>query len=149
MTKEQTIAIMAILGAFYSGGKNDPKAQAAAWYMVLSKYDFETAQRAVVKFAENDTRDYATFPTVGKIVEAIRQEERESVRPFKEIKMAISYGRDYSTLSAESKALIGELEYEYWSGKDAVWFEQHTGQLYNILKENALGQNRNRLAAET
>ena len=51
MTKEECVKIMAMLGAFYSGGKNDPKIQAAAWYKILYKYDFETADKAVLKQA--------------------------------------------------------------------------------------------------
>lgn len=138
---------MAILGAFYSGGKNDPKQQAQAWHMILEKYDFETAKSAVLKFAENDTRDYATFPAVGKIVEAIREEEKHNAKPYNEIKMAISYGRDYESLSEVSKSLIDKGEYNYWRSKDALWFEQNAHQLYESLGKRI--EDNRRLASAT
>ena len=143
MTKQETIQIMAMLGAFYSGGKNDPRIQAEAWYLILKKYDFETAKVAVLKFAENDTRDYATFPAVGKIVEAIRIEEKARMKPIYEIKMSISHGRRYEDIDTYCKSLITKDMYNEWLSMDAELFEQKSSKLIEALKN----ENRNRLTA--
>ena len=143
MSKQETIMIMAMLGAFYAGGKNDPKTQADAWYMILRKYDFETAKVAVLKFAENDVRDYATFPAVGKIVEAIRAEEKARMKPIYEIKMSISHGKKYDDIDIYCKSLISRDMYNEWLSMDAELFEQNSSKLIEALKH----ENSNRLTA--
>ena len=56
--------------------------QVNAWHMILQKYDFDDAKEAVLNFAEHDTREYATFPAVGLIVNEIRkvQKSRKDVK---------------------------------------------------------------------
>lgn len=138
MTKEETVKIMAMLGAFYSGGKNDPKVQANAWYLILAKYDYKIASKAVLHFAENDTRDYATFPAVGKIVAEIKAEEARTKAPINETIRAISYGRSYQTLSANAKALITESSYNEWLSINAEEFAGMTDKLAMILGDTQL-----------
>lgn len=149
MTKEETVKIMALLGAFYAGGKNDPKIQAQAWYMILYKYDFETAKCAVLKYAENDKREYATFPAVGNIVCAIKKETAERNRPVREVIVNVSYGRDYKTLSPEAQKLISETEYNLWLKVDAQEFQNNSARYADLLKQkrsfllgDSNGQNR-------
>lgn len=134
MTKQETIKIMALLGAFYAGGKNDPKIQAEAWYMVLYKYDFEVAKVAVLRFAENDKREYATFPTVGCIVNAIKEEEYVRNRPIKEIMRGVSYGTSYSNLSEGAHKLISEEQYKEWLNINAETFQHDAEHYENLLK---------------
>lgn len=136
MTETETIKIMAMLGAFYSGGKNDPKLQAKAWYLVLGKYPYRVAERAVLRFAENDTREYATFPTVGKIVAEIKAEQDRISKPVKEIVTNISYGREYTQLTDGAKALISEEMYKEWLNVNAEEFANKAGTLSNLLREN-------------
>lgn len=136
MTKTECIKIMAMLGAFYSGGKNDPKMQAEAWYLILGKYPYRIAEQAVLHFAENDTREYATFPTVGKIVEEIRAEQKRIDKPIGEIIRNISYGRDYVQLSKEAKALIDEEVYGEWLKMNAEDFANKSDILADLLKGN-------------
>lgn len=136
MTETECIKIMAMLGAFYSGGKNDPKMQAKAWYLILGKYPYRIAEQAVLHFAENDTREYATFPTVGKIVEEIRAEQKRIDKPIGEIIRNISYGRDYVQLSREAKALIGEEVYGEWLNMNAEDFANKSDILADLLKGN-------------
>lgn len=136
MTKTECIKIMAMLGAFYSGGKNDPEMQAKAWYLILGKYPYRIAEQAVLHFAENDTREYATFPTVGKIVEEIRAEQKRIDKPIGEIIRNISYGRDYVQLSKEAKALIDEEVYDEWLKMNAEDFANKSDILADILKGN-------------
>lgn len=136
MTKEETIKIMALLGAFYAGGKNDPKVQAQAWYMILYKYDFNIAKCAVLRFAENDNRDYATFPAVGKIVEAIKAETAMREKPIKEIMLGISYGTGYGNLSSEAQKLITADMYTDWLKIDAYVFQRDAEHYMDILRVN-------------
>ena len=122
MTKEETVKIMSMLGAFYSGSKNNAKMQAAAWHMILEKYDFEIAQKAVLNFAENDTRDYATFPAVGVIVREIRNQQYLDAKPIKEVIRAISYGKGYEDISDDAKRIISKEVYNKWLKIDAEEF---------------------------
>ena len=122
MTKEETVKIMTMLGAFYSGSKNNAKMQAAAWHMVLEKYDFEIAQKAVLNFAENDTREYATFPAVGVIVREIRAQQQLEAKPIKEVIRSISYGKGYEDISDDAKRIISKEVYNKWLKVDAEEF---------------------------
>lgn len=122
MTKEETVKIMSMLGAFYSGSKNNAKMQAAAWHMILEKYDFEIAKKAVLNFAENDTREYATFPAVGVIVREIRNQQMLEAKPIKEVIRAISYGKGYEDISDDAKRIISKDVYNKWLKIDAEEF---------------------------
>lgn len=136
MTKTECIQIMAMLGAFYSGGKNDPKLQAEAWYLVLSKYPYRIAEQAVLHFAENDTREYATFPAVGVIVAEIRKCEAEMDKPIKEIVRAVAYGYDYTQLSYTARSLISEESYNEWLAMDAEEYACKMNVLADSLKSH-------------
>jgi hypothetical protein len=138
MTKEETIKILAMLGAFYGGGKTDPKAQVNAWHCILNKYDFKEAERAVLRFAENDVRDYATFPAVGKIVRAIKEEHQRNRAAVNEVIRSISYGRGYESMSNEAKALISEAGYNHWLGVDAEDFANRSNELASFLQREQL-----------
>ena len=122
MTKEETVKIMTMLGAFYSGSKNNAKMQAASWHMILEKYDFEIAQKAVLTFAENDTREYATFPAVGVIVREIRNQQQLEAKPIKEVIRSISYGKGYEDISDDAKRIISKEVYNKWLKIDAEEF---------------------------
>lgn len=134
MTKHETIQIMAMLGAFYGAGKSNPEVMAEGWYLILEPYDYNTASRAVLSFAKNDTRDYATFPTVGNIVRYIEEEARKEQAPVKEIVRAISYGWDYDQLSSEAMRLISEERYDSWLKMDAEEFSNKAHIMAEALK---------------
>lgn len=136
MTKEETVKIMAMLGAFYAGGKNDPKMQANAWHLILAKYDYRIASKAVMTFAENDRREYATFPAVGCIVQAIKDEQTKEEKPIKEITHNLFYGMDYINLSDEARNLISEERYNEWLKMNAEEFASNHTELTETLKEN-------------
>ena len=136
MTKKEVVQIMAILGAFYSGGKNDPAVQAEVWYRILADYDYATAEAAVYHFAKNDTRDYATFPTVGKIVEAIRKQQKRFFAPYTEVIRGIENGRPYSLLGASAKKVISEDKYEEWLDINAEAFIQNEDHYMSMLIKN-------------
>ena len=135
MTKQECIQILAMLGAFYGGGKTDPKTQVQAWHTILQKYPYYIAERAVINFAENDVRDYATFPAVGKIVQAIRDEMMKNDAPIKEIVRAIAYGHEYDYISNDAKRLISESKYNEWLSMDAEVFSQRSWVLSQSLRD--------------
>lgn len=138
MAKNETLMILAMLNAFYAGGKNDPKEQAVAWHMILGKYDFEDAKEAVLTFAENDTRQYASFPTVGLIVNEIRKIKNCKEGRINEIMLGVSYGRTYDMISEEARSLISEEKYNEWLAIDAVEFSENAGAFRDTLKQNQL-----------
>ena len=138
MTEMETIKIMEVLDAFYAGGKNDPGQQALAWHYVFKKYDFNDAINAVFRFAENDTRDYASFPTPGKIVAEIKAEEARNTATIKEIIRSVGYGRDYCELSESAKALIPEKSYSKWLNIKADEFAEHQDKYARFLKDRQL-----------
>lgn len=107
MTKQQTTVIMAKLSAFYGQGKSDPKMMTNAWHEVLRDYDFLTASNAVTQYAKHDMREYATFPTVGVIVDAIRKEEGVKNRIFN----SLFRGCVYQELHERAKEIITEEQY--------------------------------------
>lgn len=133
MTKEETIKIMAMLNAFYAGGKNDPKAQATAWHLVLQKYDYKVASEAIVLFAERDTREYATFPAVGNIVECINEVQNGKDFVVREILFRIQMGQSYEGLRF-GKELISEDEFYEWLSIDAEKFAADVEKYATILR---------------
>lgn len=140
MTKKETIQIMAMLGAFYGAGKSNPEIMAEGWYLILKSYDFETARKAVLTFAKNDTRDYATFPAVGKIVQSIEEEMRKDHAPIKEIVRAVSYGYGYDQLSDVAKDNISEDHYNEWLDMDAEEFANNAKILSEQLRNGTRGR---------
>lgn len=134
MTKKETIQIMALLSAFYGAGKGNPDIMADGWFLVLEPYDFEIAQKAVLNYAKNDTREYASFPTVGNIVKCIEDEMRKEQAPVKEVVRAISYGWKFDQLSKEAQNLIGEERYKTWMKMDAEEFANKAMVMAETLK---------------
>ena len=139
MTREETLKILAMLNAFYAGGKNDPQQQLAAWHLILQKYDYSIAKQAVVNFAEHDVRDYATFPAVGVIISEIRKCETEMEKPIKEIIHRIVMGLDYYGLSVDGQKLISEQQYNEWLRINAEEFANHTKDYADILRRRRDG----------
>lgn len=134
MTKHETIKIMAILSGFYGQGKSNPEVMAEGWYLILEPYDYEPTYKAVLNYAKNDTREYATFPTVGNIVRCIEEEMRKSEAPIKEIVRSISYGKDYSQLSESAKNNISEDRYNSWLNMDAEEFSNKAHIMAETLR---------------
>ena len=134
MTQTETIKVLELLNAFYAGGKNDPQQQVIAWHLILQDYDFQDAMNAVLSYAKNDRREYAQFPTVGRIIEEIEREQNRKQGIIKEVITAISYGRKYSMISEKAKALIGEEEYNSWLYEDAEKFSRQAGVLESALR---------------
>lgn len=74
---------------------------------MLQDYDFLTANNAVTQYAKHDMREYATFPTVGVIVDAIRKEEGVKNRIFN----SLFRGCTYPELQERAKEIITEKQY--------------------------------------
>lgn len=129
MTKEQTTLIMAKLSAFYGQGKSDARMMAIAWHEVLREYDFLTASNAVTQFAKHDLREYAAFPTVGCIVEAIEKEQSMKQRIFN---FAFN-NRLYEELPERAKEIISKDKFD--------WFkEQHSEDYLRKNKDKILAK---------
>lgn len=135
MTKQETIQIMAMLGAFYGAGKSNPEIMADGWHIILEPYDFDMARKAVLNYAKNDVRDYASFPTVGNIVKCINDEIAKDEAPVKEIVRAISYGWGYEQLSKDAQGIITPLRYDEMLKMDAEEFANKAGKIATSLKE--------------
>lgn len=133
MTKNETLTILAMLNAFYAGGKNDPQVQVNAWHLILQKYDFNDAKEAVLNFAERDTREYATFPAVGLIVNEIRKVQKSRNDVIAEIIVGVSYGRPYELISDKAHMLISEKLYDEWLNMKADEFQVKSGTLKQVL----------------
>ena len=134
MNKQETIQIMAMLGAFYGAGKSNPEVMAEGWHAILEPYEFEVARRAVLNYAKNDVRGYASFPTVGNIVKCINDEIAKDEAPVKEVVRAISYGWGYDQLSKEAKELVTPLRYDEMLKMDAEEFANNAGKVATTLK---------------
>ena len=134
MSKAETIQLMAMLGAFYGAGKANPEIMAEGWFMILEPYDFQIAQKAVLNYAKNDVREYASFPTVGNIVRCIEEEMRKEQAPVKEIVRAISYGWGYDQLSKDAKSLISDERYKTCLKMDAEEFSNKAHIMSETLR---------------
>lgn len=139
MTETETIKIMAMLGAFYSSGKNDPKTQAKAWHLVIGEYDYEVVKKAVLNYAKNDVREYASFPAVGVILAEVGKINAEMEKPVKEIIHRVLMGLDYYGLSVEGRKLISEQQYNEWLRINAEEFANHTKDYADILRRRRDG----------
>lgn len=135
MTKNETLTVLAMLNAFYAGGKNDPQVQVNAWHLILQKYDFDDAKEAVLNFAEHDTREYASFPAVGLIVNEIRKVQKSRSDVVAEIMVGVSYGRAYDMLSNKAHMLISERLYTEWLNMKADDFQVKSGTLKQVLQQ--------------
>ena len=135
MTLDETVKIMALLGSFYGAGKSNPEVMAEGWYLVLEPYDYEVAGKAVLNYAKNDVREYASFPTVGNIVKCINDEIAKEEAPVKEVVRAISYGWGYEQLSKDAQGIITPLRYDEMLKMDAEEFANKAGKIAGALKD--------------
>ena len=135
MTEKETVQVMAMLEGFYGMGKGNPEIMAAAWHLVLKDYDFGIASKAVIEYAKNDTREYASFPTVGNIVKCIEDELKKEQAPINEVVRAVAYGWQYDQLSAEAQANITKEHYDDWLNMDAEEFANKANVLAGTLKK--------------
>jgi len=134
MTKQETIKVMALLGAFYGAGKSNPEVMAEGWYLVLEPYDYEIAMRAVLNYAKNDVREYASFPSVGNIVKCIKDEMAKDEAPVKEVIRAVSYGWGYDQLSNDAKKLVPPIRYDEMLKMNAEEFAKNADAVAGTLR---------------
>lgn len=74
MTEKETAKALTLLSAFYGEGKAEVYLMVKAWQELLADYEYFVVRRAIFKFAKNDTREYASFPTPGTIIMEIKNE---------------------------------------------------------------------------
>ena len=121
MTQEQTIKVL--------------EQQVIAWHLILQDYDFEDAMNAVLTYARTDRREYAQFPTVGRIIEQIEKVYASKTRAINEVIRSIAYGRPYEELGVDEKLLISKHRYSDWLNMDAEKFANCSHKLAESLKE--------------
>ena len=114
MTKEGTAQILAMLSAYYGEGKSDVKTMVKAWHLIIGEFDYLIAERAIVEFAKNDTRDYASFPTPGAIVKAIKKQKGI----YNLIFNTIYHNGSYRELPEVAQRIISEDGFEQMKAKD-------------------------------
>lgn len=114
MTKEETLQILAMLSAYYGEGKSDVKTMVKAWHLIIGEFDYIIAERAIVEFAKNDTRDYASFPTPGAIVKAIKKQKGIYSLIFN----TIYHNGSYRELPEVAQRIISEDGFEQMKAKD-------------------------------
>lgn len=112
MTKTETIKIMAMLSAYYGQGKSNAEVMANAWHMILKDYPYSIAEQAVINYARNDRREYASFPSVGAIVQVIEQAQSERKAIANKIFNALYNGKPFDSLPVELQALCDRGVYE-------------------------------------
>lgn len=112
MKESETVKIMAMLSAFYGQGKSDTEIMSRAWHLILKDYDFHEAERAVIEYAKNDIREYASFPTPGSIVAKIEGYREERRRERMRIWRGMYDRKEYDSLPNELKRLCPQDVYE-------------------------------------
>lgn len=136
MTKVDVIKILAIMHSIYGQGKGSPEEVAQAWYLLLGKYDRDAAMAAVIRFMENDTRDWATLPAPGVIIAEIKKEESRRRMAVTEVYEAIACAdKTYTQLSDYARELITPEQFAKWSEIDPEEFCTHGSQYKAILNE--------------
>lgn len=109
MSKTEALKVLNLLAAYYGQGKVPTRDMADAWYMQLRQYEYVVAVVAVKEYAEHDTREYASFPTVGAIVAAIKR-ERSAITGARNKAL---HRRKYDDLTDRQKAWCPRATYEY------------------------------------
>lgn len=124
MTKEEVGKVLALLTAYYGQGRSfDVRQMVEGWYYVIGEYDYNTAKRAVIEFARNDTREYASFPTAGSVRKAIENERNVPNKIFAKIRANTPYER----LTQKEKRYITESNYKLAQGmKEEQLLDKHT-----------------------
>ena len=128
MEQFEVTKIMAILSAFYGQGKADAETMAKAWSYILMPYDYAAAERAVLRFARNDVRDYATFPAPGVLVREIEFEQGVYKRTFNKMFNRVPY----DNLSDDEKSIVSRSDYEWGMSQEPEYLLAH--------KDNFLGK---------
>lgn len=136
MTLEQTLEIMAILSAYYGNPKADETTMAKAWHVTMGEYEYEYAVMAVHVFARKDKRDYASFPTLGNIVEEIENIQKAPHRIFGKMRKRM----EYKDLEQEERWLITEKAYNRALEKDDEELIDDHKVIIEFIKGNAQKQ---------
>lgn len=130
MEKHEVTKIMAILSAFYGQGKADAETMATAWSYILGPYDYNAAQRAVLKFAKQDTRDYATFPAPGVLVKLIEEEQGLYKRVFNKMFNRVAW----DALSQDEQSVVKREDYEWGRMQEPEYLLAHRDNFLGKLK---------------
>lgn len=142
MNKKETAKIVKLMNAYF---RNTGTATVAtlidAWHEALKDEDFHRTQKAVVRFAKNDRRDYPTWPAVGQIIAAIAEEKKAEDRPINLAFNAIFEGRDYEELPQEVRDRLAPEKYQALQKLDPDILVQRSREVRARLKIEMRGAN--------
>lgn len=133
MTRKEVAAVLAMLSAYYGRPKDDAHVVVEAWNAIIGEYEFQTAREAVIQYAKNDTRQYASFPAPGVIVKAIRNRQVERERPILAVMSGINKGTEYRMLPYDAQQVVSEEKYEEWLKMNPLEFINRQEQYINEL----------------
>lgn len=108
MTKEEMIKIMSMLSAFYGEGKSNVEFMAPGWYELVGHFEYEAVKQAVLNYAKNDTREYASFPAPGHIIKLAKEE----MQIYENVYNSIASGSYYELIDPRGQKLISKEEYD-------------------------------------
>lgn len=134
MTVDETIKVLSKLSAFYGEPKSDAREMAMGWHIVLKDYDFAYVDMAVIQFAMNDTRDYATFPTVGKFIQSIEHVKSTPYRLIGKARKKIPY----DSLETLEKRIIGRKAYDRMLDMDDVKLVEQVPTIVSYIQDKQL-----------
>lgn len=132
MNKNETVKILAMISAYYGQGKADPQQMVNAWYVILKDYDYGVAEKAVIEFAKTDSRDYATFPSVGQIVRAIEKQKNYANLIYN----TLWAGGDYDSLPVGAQNLLSKAVFDEYKGKGLTEIENSSKAIKNAILQN-------------
>lgn len=87
-------------------------------------------QRAVLKFAKQDTRDYATFPAPGVLVKLIEEEQGLYKRVFNKMFNRVAW----DALSQEEQSVVKREDYEWGRMQEPEYLLAHRDNFLGKLK---------------
>ena len=112
MEINDTGKIMEVLSAFYGQGKSDTNKMLIAWHEILKDYPYSLVYQAVMTYAKNDRREYASFPAPGAIIEVIEKAEAEQHKLANRIFYALREGKPFGDLPEEQQRICDQGVYE-------------------------------------
>lgn len=112
MEINETGKVMEVLSAFYGQGKSDTNRMLIAWHEILKDYPYEMVYQAVMEYAKNDRREYASFPAPGAIMQVIEEAEAEQKNIVNRTFYVLLHKTPYGDMPKEQQAICDQGVYE-------------------------------------
>ena len=112
MEINETGKVMEVLSAFYGQGKSDTNKMLIAWHEILKDYPYSLVYQAVMTYAKNDRREYASFPAPGAIMQVIEEAEAEQKNIVNRTFYALLHKTPYGEMPKEQQTICDQGVYE-------------------------------------